>query len=217
VLIDNGQAAWVFGDTPEGAHEHHVSSIAALRHGPAYLSFASTNTTMRGTQAMLAVDHVFRLMCMPETCTKHRPHEVIQSRGVTHDDRFSRAVRVMDAAYLELPYTAWTPTEGFGNTSEQYVAVLAKDAKLYCSRLRTGGHSDWRLPNADELARINWPKSLQMNKLWLNFGWPTGPLAYQSSLYRQLDTGLHFHGTMLPWGPDPWRHVDIPHPVSCIR
>ncbi|MCC8364278.1 DUF1566 domain-containing protein [Lysobacter sp. A6] len=213
-VIENGQAAWVFGETPDGAPETQVSSIAAMRNGLAYLSFASTNTNMRGTQAMLAVDHVFRLSCMPETCMKPEHHQIVGSGPYA----YSRAVRVIDAAYLDLPYTAWTPTEGFGDTREQYVAVLPKDAELYCTRLRTGGFSDWRLPTPDELKRITWPSNQNNNQLWTRFGWPTGELPYQTTLYRNTSTiGWAIAGEYLHGARGNWYSVNDPYPVSCVR
>jgi hypothetical protein len=217
-VIDNGQAAWVFGDTPEGAPETQVSSIAAMRNGLAYLSFASANAGLRGTQAMLSVDHVFRLSCMPETCVQHRHHQIINAITVSSNLHYSRAVRVMDAAYLDLPYTVWTPVEGMGDTREQYVSVLPQHAQLYCTRLRTGGFSDWRLPTPDELVRILWPSNMKMNQLWTRFGWPTGELPYQTTLYRNHSTiGMAIAGYKLHDGPGNWYSVNNPYPVSCVR
>jgi len=169
---------------------------------------------LRGTQTMLSIDNTFRLSCMPEACTQHRHHQIIYSKGYA----FSRAVRVMDAAYLELPYAVWTPAEGFGNTSEQYVTVLPEHAQLYCTRLRTGGFSDWRVPKASELTEITSPKGHTLNQLWTRFGWPTGSLLYQTSLFRTLDgLGPVVAGERLTGETPGWISVNSSAPLSCVR
>jgi hypothetical protein len=218
-VIDNGQAAWVFGDTPEGAPETQVSSIAAMRNGLAFLSVASANTGLRSGQMMLSVDHVFRLSCMPETCVQHRHHQIIHNVHHTGNYKYSRPVRVMDAAYLDVPHSVWTPTEGMGNPNEQFVAILPAHAKLYCSRLRTGGFSDWRLPTPDELLPIRRPYNHKDNQLWTNHGWPTGELPYQTSTYHNHGTlGLTIAGYPLynNLGGN-WYSVNNPYPIACVR
>jgi hypothetical protein len=168
---------------------------------------------------MLSVDHVFRLSCMPETCTQPRHHQIVQAITVSSNWHYSRPVRVMDAAYLDLPYTVWTPTDGRGNTREQYVAVLPQHAQLYCSRLRTGGHSDWRVPDYNQADRLRWPSSHNRNQLWTRFGWPTGDLPYQSSLQRHFDSiGTSIAGNLMyNDAAGTWYPYGNPYPLSCVR
>ncbi|MCC8364280.1 hypothetical protein LK996_14485, partial [Lysobacter sp. A6] len=55
-VIENGQAAWVFGDSPTESGTL-VSSMGVLRNGLGFLSFASRNVGLREDQAMIAVDN----------------------------------------------------------------------------------------------------------------------------------------------------------------
>ena len=168
-LVENGQAAWVFGDSPTESGAL-VSSMAVLRNGPGFLSFASTNSTLREDQAMIAVDHIFRFVRVAEGCDNaHAPHPGIIRTCFIGD--FSQPVRFEDAAQLNVPFEKWTAPAGRGDGTE-YAAVKGEHAEAYCSRLRTGNFADWRVPDVGELHTLY--ITLPDNQLYEQMGWSTG-------------------------------------------
>ena len=223
-LIDNEQAAWVFGESPvEGGNL--VSGIGALRNGVAHLSFASANAGLRGTQAMLAVDHVFRLTRLPVACTTNsvQPTNARDFVRVCNVGDFSQPVKVSDAAYLDMPFSEWNATASsenfYGDWSVYYMAIYPRDAHTYCSRLRTGGFSDWRMPTLAELRKLY--EAFPNNALKA-FGWATGYRGHQTTDgYTKGDPNYgdkyyvysvrFFDGSIgEEWDANPY-------PISCIR
>ena len=169
-LIDNGQAAWVFGDSPTESGTL-VSSMAVLRNGLGYLSFASTNTSLREDQAMIAVDHIFRFVRVAEGCDNAYALQPDIIRTCFIGD-FAQPVRFEDAAKLNVPFEKWTAPAGRGDGTA-FAAVKGEHAEAYCSRLRTGNFADWRVPDPEELNVLY--VTIPDNQLFTQMGWSTGP------------------------------------------
>jgi hypothetical protein len=203
-LIENGQAAWVFGDSPTESGTL-VSSMAVLRNGLGYLKFASTNTSLREGQAMIAADHVFRFNRVAERCDNPHAiqHDIIRTCFVGD---FAQPVRFEDAAKLNVPFEKWTAPAGRGDGTE-FAAVKGEHAEAYCNRLRTGGFADWRVPTAVELADL-WLR-FPYNQLHEQMGWSTGAHMTSErngagySAINLFDGRLEGHSNALP--------------VACIR
>lgn len=215
-LIDNGQAAWVLGDSAV-VGENLVSSIGALRNGIAYLSFASNNNGLRAGQTMLAVDHEFRLTRVPETCTSHALQpDIIRVCGVGD---FSKPVTVRDSAYLNMDFAPWNATAStdnfYGDWSVHYMAIRDKAAApVYCSRLRTGNFSDWRLPTRAELRKLY--AAFPNNKI-RDFGWATGYRGHWTSDGYMKGDRYFFYSVRFFDGSEGQEWDANPYPISCIR
>jgi hypothetical protein len=214
-LIDNGQAAWVLGE-PGDEGGNLVTSIGALRHGIAYLSFASTNRGLRAGQTMLAVDHVFRLTRVPENCAHHALQpDIVRVCGVGD---FSQPVRVEDSEYLQMRFEPWnataSSTDFYGNWQVYYVAIWPEDAHTYCSRLRTGSFSDWRMPTLVELRAM---AAAFSNDELKALGWATGYRGHQTTDTFQ-DRGHTYFRSVRFFDDSEGREWDEnPYPIACIR
>jgi hypothetical protein len=217
-LIDNGQAAWVLGDSTV-VGENIVSSIGALRNGVAFLSFASNNNGLRAGQTMLAVDHEFRLTRVPENCTNHALQpDIMRVCGVGD---FAQPVRVRDSAYLQMRFSPWNATASsenfYGNWNVEYMAIYPNDAHLYCSRLRTGNFSDWRMPTLAELRAMSAAFS---NDALKASGWATGYRGHQTTDRFEYRGKTYFYSVRFYNGDvgEEWDAGDAnPYPISCIR
>jgi hypothetical protein len=215
-LIDNGQAAWVFGASPDDGNLAY--GIAVLRNGLGYLSFASSNATLKESQAMIAVDHVFRFHRVPDPCPINGAvgsKEIIRVCGVGD---FAQPVRVENANYLNVIFEAWSATDGYGmgDSSKQYMAVWPVDAYMYCYNLRTGSYDDWRLPTLDELRSLY--NAFPDNQLLTKFGWTTGYRGHLTgSGYETPDGKRYFYTVVLHDGRVAAMLDTNPFPISCIR
>jgi hypothetical protein len=218
-LIDNGQAAWILGDTPnESANENLVAGMSVLRHGPANLTFSSIGTGVRAGQAMVVVDHMFRLTRLPEQCTTNGAvgtNEVVRVCGVGD---FSQPVRFESAGYLQLPIYSWSQGPAywmdFGDMTE-YAVVYQRDASKYCSRLRTGNFSDWRVPTRTELRAL--VAAFPSNGL-RQFGWTTGYRGHQTTERYQRNNNWYFTSVRFYNAEEVEEHENgTSFPISCIR
>jgi hypothetical protein len=208
-LIENGQAAWVFGESPIESEEL-VSSMAVLRHGLGYLSFASNAGNVREGEAIVADTHVFRLKRVIEACsTSHALQpDIIRVCGVGD---FAQPLRMDEAGYLTVPHQAWYAAPGRGHTSTAFVAVAGQDAEAYCRELRTGNFTDWRVPAPPHLNALY--AAFPDNALYTKFGWSTGDHPHQTSLQQLGD----FYGISLHNGAAHWYWAVPKYPVACVR
>jgi hypothetical protein len=215
-LIENGQAAWIFGESPVDG-EPLVAGMSVLRHGPAYLSFASIDTGLRAGQAMVVVDQVFRLTRVPEPCAGNGAVGTNQIVRVCGVGEFSQPLRAQDAAYLQLDFAPWSERATGGidyGDGTYYSAFYPADAATHCSRLRTGNFSDWRMPTLVELRALY--AAFPDNRL-RQFGWTTGYRGHQTSDRFHAGGRWYFRSLHLFDGSVTDESEAEPYPISCIR
>lgn len=211
--IENGQATWLFDEEPTIGGTQ-VTSLRTPRNGPAFLSFASMEGNLAAGSALLNIDHGFRFVRIPDSCTTSGAMAPDRLR-VCGVGEFAQPMRVEDAGNLGLPFDSWNATAGMGmgDLDKHYVAVASTDAQAYCNRLRTGSYNDWRVPTGAELLALY--NAFPNNELQTRFGWSSGVRPHQSLDVRAADGRIL--AVQMYNGNAYWERATSPFPVACVR